>query len=776
MSVPDPADVGVAAARPPKPGVWSRLRTHLPVNALVLLGLSGLAVAQPLLDLYGRNPEVFVANDLTSSEIIAFALVVVLAIPLVCLLLEVVAYLVGERVGSAVHGVLVGALAALVVLGWVGDVGVEGPVVAFGVALAAGAGIAVAERRVRSVRTGLRFLVIAPLLVLVLFFFGSDTTRLLSESAAAVEVEVGFPSEERPPVVWVILDEFPLSTLIDGEGAINEERYPAFDRLAESSHWFRNSYSPAFLTQHAVPAMLTGEQPTGETLPTYADNPRNLFTLLGPEYDVWQYQVLTDLCPDEVCGEADIEVPKAGGLSQAFGDALVVYGHQTLPASMAEDLPAIDESWGGFEDDVTAVDDPSAPTSASSSTSVFGATTTTTTTSLPPGPWHTESTGPTTTAPPVDGTTEHPTSGFEDGRWRDIGDGGSAANQAAIFERMIDALDADAQGRLWFAHVALPHAPWDITPLGYQNTVATPKLHPESWDPARLAFEGRGKRQLHLLQAGVADQLLDRMMTRMQELGIWDESLVVVTSDHGNSMLPPDFGRTPTANNVDEVFRQPMFVKLPGQAAGEIHDEVASTVDLIPSIVDALGLQVEWEFDGHSLFDGSASPDTMEPMTGNPDVRFANPSFQHYLDSVVAVHERDFPRDDWLGVAAVGAYGPLVGEDASTLTISDGPGWASSINQADQLAYRDLSAGLLPLRVTGTLTLPDGVPFPPEEVVLVLNGKVAGVGGGWHAEDGAWKFGGFLAQELFVDGPNQLDVLVPTGTPQAPTFVRAPRL
>ena len=45
-------------------------------RSLVILGLSGLAVTQPLLDLFGRNPEFFVAGRYNAGQIVWFALVV----------------------------------------------------------------------------------------------------------------------------------------------------------------------------------------------------------------------------------------------------------------------------------------------------------------------------------------------------------------------------------------------------------------------------------------------------------------------------------------------------------------------------------------------------------------------------------------------------------------------------------------------------------------------------------------------------------------------------
>lgn len=707
-------------------------------NGLVLLGLAGLAVAEPVLDLFGRNPEAFVANDLTRFEILVFALVAVLAVPMVLLVLELPAYAVGRKVGDGVHGAFVGILAAMLGLRWLRLLDVDATLVVAAGAIALGVAVAVGQRRVGAVRKGLRFLALAPVLYLALFIVASDASRLLSDPAAAAGAPPVFTTDERPPIVWLILDEFPLSTLIDEQGQIDEQRFPGFAELAARSHWFRNSYSNAALTQYAVPSMLSGTRATGTQLPIYADYPRNLFTLLAGEYDIWQYQVFTDLCPRDVCPESEQVLPQGGGLTRALTDATVVYGHQVLPRDWRVELPQVDKSWGGFIGD-TGPRDPAEVEAENRARN--------------------------------DAANEH---------WQDLGDGRSAANQAAVLGELIDDLDADPTGQLWFAHVALPHAPWEITPFGHQNSVDAPLVNADfwdEWDDERQQFEARHLRQRHLLQAGVLDQRIDALMDRMDELGIWDESLVIVTSDHGNSLLPPVMGRRPTPTSMHEVFRQPTFVKLPGQTSGEIHDEVASTIDLLPSLVDALDVEVDvgWAFDGHSLFDGSPAETTMRVMTQRPAPREVNPSFQDYLDTVVARHAEDFPRDGWLGVAAVGDYADVVGQPIASIELEDDQGWRARILQAPELREIDLELGLIPITIQGAIRLPDGIGAPPEEILLTLNGTVAGVGGGWFEQDGEWFFSGLVAEQFFVEGANDVQVLIPTGSPDDPRFTVAVR-
>ena len=52
-------------------------------SAAELLALTGLAITQPLLDLFGNAPDVFLFRDSDSFAIIAFALVVALGPTLV---------------------------------------------------------------------------------------------------------------------------------------------------------------------------------------------------------------------------------------------------------------------------------------------------------------------------------------------------------------------------------------------------------------------------------------------------------------------------------------------------------------------------------------------------------------------------------------------------------------------------------------------------------------------------------------------------------------------
>jgi hypothetical protein len=107
--------------------------------------------------------------------------------------------------------------------------------------------------------------------------------------------------------------------------------------------------------------------------------------------------------------------------------------------------------------------------------------------------------------------------------------------------------------------------------------------------------------------------MVGELVDHVRALSTWEQTLLVVTSDHGTNLMPPDIGRMKVTDaNREEVYRVPLFSKAPGQVTGEIRDDGAQTIDVLPSIIDLLDADVDWAFDGHSLYDGSAAK--LEPL------------------------------------------------------------------------------------------------------------------------------------------------------------------
>jgi hypothetical protein len=672
--------------------VWKR--------GLIVFGLSGLAVTQPVLDLFGNNAEFFVAGSYSTSQIVAFALFVAAVPALIGIGLMTLGYLVDRRVGTIVFAGVVATLAAAFGFALLRSVGVDALVLVVIVVAGFSAIVVCLVLCTRMVRLFVSYLAAANLLFVGSFLFVSPTSALVvggADAAAADEVTV---PELNGPVVVIILDELPAATIIGPDGRINDERYPGFAKLARVSTWFRNASSTSNWTPGAVPGLLTGIVPPPDTLPTAADHPRSLYTLLGDHVPVYNYEPITNLCPASICDPA----PRAP-FRQVLTDSVIVYGHRVLPSSLRDSLPPIDNTWGGY-----------GSTDGVSTTEVV------------------------VTPDEVD-----PTDAELFGRWYARSeDERSPRGQAGVLaERIRQVTSVPA---LHVVHVALPHFPWTLSQTGMTTSFSQAR-RPEDLDPNAPGFDFRARVefQLHSMQVGAVDALLSDVVDHLQGMPTWEDTMLVVASDHGMNFTPPNVGRRRVTDaNRAEVFRVPLFIKRPGQTEGEVRDDVAQTIDVVPSLVDLLDIAVGegWEFDGHSLYDGSGPT--------------SSPRVSSDVSEVLAIAARraaEFPYGDgWLGLAAVGEFGDLVGRDVADFEA--GAPSAYSAILVDDALLDDLPTadGRMPFLLAGTVVggSNDG---PPPELLAAVNGRVAGVIGGYRPADDGWEFVGYVG-DVYREGSN----------------------
>ena len=80
-------------------------------DLLVLMSLTGFAIADPLLHVFGQNPGLFSFYDIDGWDLVLYALIVAFVPPLVLWLVGTSAGLVRRLAGDVVFIVIVGVLA-----------------------------------------------------------------------------------------------------------------------------------------------------------------------------------------------------------------------------------------------------------------------------------------------------------------------------------------------------------------------------------------------------------------------------------------------------------------------------------------------------------------------------------------------------------------------------------------------------------------------------------------------------------------------------------------
>jgi len=97
------------------------------------------------------------------------------------------------------------------------------------------------------------------------------------------------------------------------------------------------------------------------------------------------------------------------------------------------------------------------------------------------------------------------------------------------------------------------------------------------------------------------DHHLGRLFDGLRERGLWDDALVIVTADHGETFWEHgDFWNHGLAVYQTTV-RVPLLVKLPGAAAARTVERPVSLVDVCPTILELVDAPVPGRVEGRSL-------------------------------------------------------------------------------------------------------------------------------------------------------------------------------
>ena len=127
----------------------------------------------------------------------------------------------------------------------------------------------------------------------------------------------------------------------------------------------------------------------------------------------------------------------------------------------------------------------------------------------------------------------------------------------------------------------------------------------------------------NLYDGGVAqvDEQVAELFAHIKALGIWDQTLVLVTSDHGEEFLDHG-GLMHGFNHHEEMIRVPLILQGPGIPKGQTSRVPVSLMDLLPTCLLALGLPNPQELEGVAL----------QPLWETPEQERAGRSFFYEAD------------------------------------------------------------------------------------------------------------------------------------------------
>ena len=176
----------------------------------------------------------------------------------------------------------------------------------------------------------------------------------------------------------------------------------------------------------------------------------------------------------------------------------------------------------------------------------------------------------------------------EDGRSRPER---NAHAERAVFQRVLDDLDTlHREGKPFFFAIAnsIGHSPY--------FDIRAPQVIAGDPNPSRALLVGN--------IAGLMDQLIGELVAKLRQLNILDDTVIVITGDHGpRNRVDNDALDTRYSN--EETYHVPLLIHYPAALPQPVVIEhVTSHVDLVPTVLQLMGAESDdYLHQGMPVFD-----------------------------------------------------------------------------------------------------------------------------------------------------------------------------
>jgi arylsulfatase A-like enzyme len=160
----------------------------------------------------------------------------------------------------------------------------------------------------------------------------------------------------------------------------------------------------------------------------------------------------------------------------------------------------------------------------------------------------------------------------------------------------------------------------------------------KGWEDILRRYHG----MCHHIDLGVG-----RIIAALQKAGIYDNTMIVYTSDHGDQM--GSHGILEKGVMFEESLKIPLIVKEPGQKKGNVVSRGVSQIDLIPAILENLGQAVPKHLHGEILprFDGEGESEPVI-VEWNKETSLENdPWVDRCVEAVSNIADVDRVREVW---------------------------------------------------------------------------------------------------------------------------------
>jgi arylsulfatase A-like enzyme len=196
--------------------------------------------------------------------------------------------------------------------------------------------------------------------------------------------------------------------------------------------------------------------------------------------------------------------------------------------------------------------------------------------------------------------------------WRGFQTGGAFDRRANLTTdraiRWLEETRDPARPFFLFVHYFDPHDPY-VPPEPWKSRFATTGAEKSLAE----ALTKRAQIDAYDGEIAFTDDELGRLLAHLAALGLDRDTLVVVTADHGEGLGQHGvIGHI--VNIYEEAVQVPLFVRWPGRlAAGRVVEEPVESVDVLPTVLELLGLPHDDAGRGRSLAGALLRDEALDP-------------------------------------------------------------------------------------------------------------------------------------------------------------------
>lgn len=177
-------------------------------------------------------------------------------------------------------------------------------------------------------------------------------------------------------------------------------------------------------------------------------------------------------------------------------------------------------------------------------------------------------------------------------------------------------IETNADADRWMLQIEMfdPHEPF-FTHERYKE------LYPHEYDGPRFDWPGYQKvtepedqvehaRNEYAALVSMCDRSLGRVLDAMDEHGLWEDTMLIVNTDHGFLLGEHGWWAKSVQPWYNELVHLPMFLRDPRNAQeGTRRDDLSQTIDIAPTLLAFFGLPATPDMQGRDLAGVSEGPE-----------------------------------------------------------------------------------------------------------------------------------------------------------------------